>query len=93
MRDRTATVNDNPRAATKQLGPQSLASLGQSPAAIGWREKPSTYAVCTDDMAVHPGLQRILARRCSQTVDWPASHSPFLSRPNLVADLIADLAR
>jgi hypothetical protein len=69
-----------------------LGSLQQTPTSIGWRKKPSTYAVCTDDLTVHPSLQRILARRCTATVEWPTDHSPFLSRPDLVADLIAGLA-
>ena len=78
--------------AVAQLGPQSLASLQQTPTSVGWRTKPSTYAVCADDLTVHPSLQRILARRCTATVEWPTDHSPFLSRPELVAELIAGLA-
>jgi pimeloyl-ACP methyl ester carboxylesterase len=78
--------------AVAQLGPQSLASLQQTPTSVGWRAKPSTYAVCADDLTVHPSLQRILARRCTSVLEWPTDHSPFLSRPDLVAELIARLA-
>jgi pimeloyl-ACP methyl ester carboxylesterase len=69
-----------------------LTSLQQEPTTIAWRHKPSTYAVCTDDQAVHPELQRLLAARCTTSVEWPAGHSPFLSRPDLVADLLAQKA-
>jgi pimeloyl-ACP methyl ester carboxylesterase len=78
--------------ALDRLGPQPQITLAQAPEAVAWRSKPSTYAVCADDMAVHPGLQRILARRCGSVTEWPTGHSPFLSRPELVADLVAELA-
>ena len=78
--------------ALARLGPQPFASMQQAPRKIGWRSKPSTYAVCTNDRAVHPGLQRILARRCGAAVEWPTDHSPFLCRPELVTALVAGLA-
>jgi pimeloyl-ACP methyl ester carboxylesterase len=81
------------RWAAPRLGGQPLENLRQSPDAIAWRVRPSTYAVCTSDLTVHPDLQRILARRCTTTVEWPTGHSPFLARPELVAGLLADLAR
>ena len=74
-----------------QLGPQLMASLAQQPEAVAWRERPSTYVVCEQDQAIHPDLQRILARRCTNAVAWPTGHSPFLSQPQLVADLVRDL--
>jgi pimeloyl-ACP methyl ester carboxylesterase len=82
---------DAAAAAIAALRPQNLANLGQSPAVIGWRGKPTTYAVCTDDLAVHPDLQRVLAQRAGTVVEWPTGHSPFLSRPDLVVDLLAAL--
>jgi pimeloyl-ACP methyl ester carboxylesterase len=78
--------------ALSRLGPQPLATLQQEPTAVAWRTKPSTYAVCTEVMAVHRDLQRLLARRCTTSVEWPTSHSPFLSQPDLVADLLAQLS-
>jgi pimeloyl-ACP methyl ester carboxylesterase len=78
--------------AIRRLTPQAMVTFGQSPAAVAWRERPSWYAVCTADNAIHPGLQRILARRADRVVEWEADHSPFLSAPELVADLIADVA-
>jgi pimeloyl-ACP methyl ester carboxylesterase len=79
--------------AVQHLGPQPLASLRQPPRAVAWRSRPATYIVCTDDQASHPGLQRIFARRCSRTMEWDTGHSPFLSCPARVADLLAGLAR
>ena len=78
--------------AVARLGPQPLISLQQQPYAVAWRTKPSTYVVCADDQAIHPGLQRILAGRCITAVEWPTGHAPFLARPDLVAGLLAGLA-
>jgi pimeloyl-ACP methyl ester carboxylesterase len=75
--------------AARRLGPQPMETLSQVPGAVAWRHRPSTYAVCTADNIVHPDLQRILARRANRVVEWPTGHSPFLSRPELVADLLA----
>jgi len=78
--------------AIARLGAQPLISLQQQPYAVAWRTKPSTYVVCSNDQAIHPGLQRILARRCLTAVEWPTGHAPFLGRPFLVAGLLAGLA-
>jgi pimeloyl-ACP methyl ester carboxylesterase len=79
--------------AVARLGPQRIETLSQAPRAVAWRQRPSTYAVCTADNIVHPGLQRALARRADNTVEWPTGHSPFLSRPELVVDLLAQVAQ
>jgi pimeloyl-ACP methyl ester carboxylesterase len=78
--------------ALARLGPQPLVTLQGIPRAVAWQTTPSTYAVCTHDMAVHPDLQRIMARRCDSVVEWATDHSPFLCRPELVAALLAGLA-
>ena len=78
--------------ATARLGPQPMVALTQVPSSVAWRNKPSTYVVCSDDLVIHPDVQRLLARRCSTTVEWRTGHSPFLSRPELVASLLAELA-
>jgi pimeloyl-ACP methyl ester carboxylesterase len=80
------------RWASTRLGPQLKASLSQSPRLVAWRDRPSTYAVCLQDNAVHPDLQRILARRCTRAVEWASGHSPFLSHPDWVVDLLAERA-
>jgi len=79
--------------ALARLGPQPVVTFQQTPDALAWRSKPSIYIVCADDQTIHPDLQRILARRCTTSVEWPTGHSPFLCRPELVVDLLSDLAR
>ncbi|MHB8661625.1 MAG: alpha/beta fold hydrolase [Acidimicrobiales bacterium] len=79
--------------ATARLGPQPLITFQQTPHNVAWRVKPSTYVICAHDMAIHPDLQRLLAKRCTTSIEWPTGHSPFLSRPEIVADLLARLSR
>ena len=57
-----------------------------------WRERPSTHALCTDDGALMPALQRNLATRCDDVVEIAASHSPFESRPDELTAVLVDLA-
>jgi pimeloyl-ACP methyl ester carboxylesterase len=85
-------------AAVARLRPQSLAALAGEVDAAAWRETPATYVVCTEDRAVTVALQRSNASRIDGSgiggsIDWPTSHSPFLSRPDLVADLLVELAQ
>ncbi len=51
----------------------------------------TTYVVCTEDRAVPPPMQRRLAQRCDQVVEYPTDHSPFLTRPAELAELLASL--
>jgi pimeloyl-ACP methyl ester carboxylesterase len=78
--------------ALERLGPQPLIALRQSPDRVAWQDRPSTYVVCANDQAVHPGLQRVLAQRCGTQVEWPTGHSPFLTEPTRVAELLTTLA-
>ena len=80
-------------ATVAQLQPMSMAAMTGTPNAIAWREKPCTYVVCTDDRALPTALQRSNAARVGNTIEIPTSHSPFLSRPDLVTAILARLAR
>jgi hypothetical protein len=75
----------------RSMSVDAMASYGldQAPA---WRAIPSTYVVCLEDRTIHPDAQRVMARRATHSVEWPTSHSPFLSSPQLVVDLLADEA-
>jgi len=75
--------------AVGRLGPHPLVTLQQTPPSVAWLSKSSTYAVCANDLAIHPGLQRIMAARCTRTVEWESDHSPFPSHPDLVIRLLA----
>jgi pimeloyl-ACP methyl ester carboxylesterase len=56
---------------------------------VAWQSKPSSYIVATDDHAVHPELQRFVAKRMRATMsEANSSHVPMLSNPGLVIDVI-----
>ena len=81
-------------AAVARLVPQNAVTGTQELRGFAYLEKPCTYVVCTDDRTISPKLQRLLAERIAAgVVEWDTSHSPMLSRPELVADLLATLAR
>jgi pimeloyl-ACP methyl ester carboxylesterase len=50
---------------------------------------PSTYVVCTHDHAISPSLQRAMAAHAQEVVEWDSDHSPFLTRPTQLAELLA----
>ncbi|MGY1824227.1 alpha/beta fold hydrolase [Geodermatophilus sp. SYSU D00079] len=77
-------------AAAARLRPVARAVFRGVPAAIAWRTVPSTFVVCTADEVVHPERQRAMARRATRTVEWASGHSPAASRPEAVADLVAE---
>jgi pimeloyl-ACP methyl ester carboxylesterase len=70
-----------------------LSETNEPVRAAAWRTIPSTYIVCSEDRAIPPALQRTMAKRASNVIEWSTSHSPFASQPALVADLIVALAR
>ena len=79
-------------AAVGRLRPVGRAVFSGVPEQIGWRHRPSTYVVCTDDLMVHPDLERAMAARATTRQEWPGGHSPMMARPGEVADLITSLA-
>lgn len=78
-------------AACARLLPMSLAAMTGTAETAAWRQKPSTYVVCTDDHALPVALQRSGAARVDRVIDLDASHSPFLSRPHDLARILADV--
>jgi pimeloyl-ACP methyl ester carboxylesterase len=67
-------------------GPHALGAEIASPA---WKTKPCWYLRGTNDHAIHPELQAMMAKRMEAvTVDTDSSHVPMLSQPRAVFDLI-----
>jgi pimeloyl-ACP methyl ester carboxylesterase len=62
-----------------------------APPPAAWKQIESTYVVCTDDQTIAPESQRKMATNANHVVEWNTSHSPMLSRPELVVDLLVDL--
>lgn len=71
-------------------GVQALSGAVTAPA---WRVKPSWYLVAAEDHMIPPPAQRMMAARAGATVvESPGSHSIYVSRPRVVADLIEQAA-
>lgn len=75
-----------------RLSPQPNATMTQPLDGSGLGIVPSAYLLCTRDRAVHPEHQRIMAARCSETIELDHDHSPFLDDPDLIAGIIARIA-
>ena len=81
------------RWALERLVPQNAAAFNEPVARPAWLATPSTYIVCAQDQAVPPEMQRaVFAPRAARVLELPASHSPFLSQPKLLADTLAQVA-
>lgn len=72
-------------------------SMGRDPQVslrrVAWEDCPSTYIVCNKDKAIEPSAQRTWAERATNMIARPFDHSPGVSHPDAVADLLADIAR
>ncbi|WP_393057623.1 alpha/beta hydrolase [Streptomyces sp. LN549] len=77
--------------AASLLRPQKPGCGRGVPTRQSWRSTPSTYIVCSQDRAIDPGVQREMSRRCSSTLTWNTSHSPFISEPGRVAAALRGL--
>jgi pimeloyl-ACP methyl ester carboxylesterase len=64
--------------------------LVETSVAPAWSLYPTTYVVTTQDHGVNPDDQRAMAAKANDVVELDTSHSPFLSQPRKVADIIAE---
>jgi hypothetical protein len=75
--------------ATRQLKPQSNAAFEEPVPTPAWKSISSSYVVCANDMAIPPSSQReVFAPRTTRVVELDSAHSPFLSKPGELADVI-----
>ncbi len=79
--------------AAARLRPMANDRLGQPSSAFAWRTVPSTYITCTDDQMVPVSFQRRMAARAGAAVELDSDHSPFLSAPGELADVLAPIVR
>jgi len=74
--------------------PWGVEALGGAVSNPAWRSKPSWYLVATDDKMIPPPAQRSMAQRAeAQVVETAGSHSVYVSKPKVVAELIMRAAR
>ena len=73
--------------------PWGVGALGGTISNAAWKNKPSWYLVTKDDQMIPPDAQRMMAKRAGATVsETQGSHSIYVSRPDVVAELIAKAA-
>ena len=59
-----------------------------------WHQKKSWALIATRDHNINPDLERRMAKRAgSETIEVPASHAAYVSRPEDVARLIERAAK
>ena len=74
--------------------PWGVDALAGTPDEPAWRTRPSWYLVATDDHMIPPPAQRAMAERAGATVsETPGSHAVYVSRPAVVAAVIAQAAQ
>jgi pimeloyl-ACP methyl ester carboxylesterase len=67
-----------------------FAAVGSNAA---WKQKPSWYIVASEDKAIHPDLERLMAERAkAKTTVISSSHVAMLSHPKKVLEVILDAA-
>lgn len=81
---------DRAAASAARLRPSGRRLFGARPSEIAWRHRPSTYVVCMQDEVVHPSMQRAMATRATDAVEWDCGHCPNAASPERVADLVAE---
>jgi Alpha/beta hydrolase family len=81
-------------AAYERLRPQALHPYAQPFALPRFPAGARTYIVCADDRMVGPDWSRHVAaeRLGADLIELPGGHSPFLSRPAQLADILLGLA-
>jgi pimeloyl-ACP methyl ester carboxylesterase len=74
--------------------PWGMGALQGAVSQPAWKSKPSWYLVATDDRMIPPAAQRAMSQRAGSTVtEVGGSHAVYVSRPDVVVDLIALAAR
>jgi pimeloyl-ACP methyl ester carboxylesterase len=73
--------------------PWGADALGGTISQPAWRTKPTWYLLTTQDKMIPPPAQRTMSERAGATVaEVAASHSVFMSQPDVVANLIEQAA-
>lgn len=79
-------------AAAARLQPHCLGAFAAESTRAAWQELPSTYLLCEQDNAVPPGAQEAMSAAAGTVIRMDSSHSPFMSHPDEVAEIIAQAA-
>jgi pimeloyl-ACP methyl ester carboxylesterase len=73
--------------AVSNLTTQTIASL-RSPRSSFDVEVPSYYVRCSLDYGIDPSVQEVMSGRCGEVATLESGHSPMLSQPVALCDLL-----
>jgi pimeloyl-ACP methyl ester carboxylesterase len=82
------------KAALDRLRPQSAYPAIQPCSLAKFPDVRTTYVVCSEDQMIRPEWSRQTARERigAELIELPGDHSPFYSRPSVLADVLLGLA-
>jgi pimeloyl-ACP methyl ester carboxylesterase len=92
-------TDEDVRWAAAKLCPQPRSNTGGVAQVSAPNLVPSTYIVCTQDRAIPVAAQRAMISAqidggaTMEVIEWAASHSPYLSMPDALTDVLEALAR
>lgn len=73
--------------------PIALRSIQEPAPAPEWKSKPTWYLLAEEDRMINPKTQQFMAERMKATVrSFPVDHTPLLSAPDKVVDIILEAA-
>lgn len=78
-------------ACVAKLGWQSTEALRGPIANTAWRDIPSSYVLCTRDEAISFHAQTSMSRRTQKQFTVSAAHSPFLSQPDRLTEILLEI--
>lgn len=78
-------------ACAARLTTQSLSSFSDELTGGGWHDVPSTHVACTEDQAIPYPAQQAMSQRAATVDTLESSHSPFLSHPARLAEIISNV--
>jgi pimeloyl-ACP methyl ester carboxylesterase len=82
------SAEDATWAAERLRSMPSSVLLASPPARPAWEALPSVYITCSDDRVVSMTAQEQMAANATRTIRIDSDHSPFLSCPGSLADVL-----
>jgi pimeloyl-ACP methyl ester carboxylesterase len=74
--------------------PIALKCIQEPAPAPAWNSKPTWYLLAEQDRMINPKTQRFMAERMKATIrSLAVDHTPLLTRPDLVVELILEAAK
>jgi pimeloyl-ACP methyl ester carboxylesterase len=74
--------------------PIAVACIGLKLGQPLWKERPSWFLVAEQDRMIVPDTQRFMAKRMKARVySYPVDHTPIVTAPGIVVDIIRDAVR